>query len=113
MKWWSFVLVWIVGAGVMAGQSAAGGSKGLHDLFAAAWDYDMQQRPEDASELGDRRWNDRWMDKSPEAYAQRSAHDQQVLSELKKIDRAKLNQTDQLNYDLFQKRYADRVEQFN
>jgi len=113
MKVWPLVLLWIASASVMAGQSPAGGSRELRDFFAAAWDYDMQQRPEDASELGDRRWNDRWMDKSPEAYAQRNAHDQKVLAELKKIDRAKLNKTDQLNYDLFQKRYADRVEQFN
>ncbi|HEY2498055.1 MAG TPA: hypothetical protein VGK24_13375 [Candidatus Angelobacter sp.] len=26
------------------------GAKTLHDLFAAAWDYDMQDRPEEASE---------------------------------------------------------------
>jgi uncharacterized protein (DUF885 family) len=84
----------------------------LHDLFASAWDYDMQQRPEEASELGDRRWNTTWEDQSPEAYARRNQHNQEVLAELAKIDRSKLNATDQLNYDLFQKRYADRIENY-
>ena len=86
------------------------GSKSLHELFAAAWESDMQARPEEASEMGDRRWNDLWTDMSLEAYAQRDKHNQEVLAQLAKIDRGTLNKTDQLNYDLFQKRYQDRVE---
>jgi uncharacterized protein (DUF885 family) len=111
MRVWPFVLFVIAGAGFMAGQTQ-GESKQLHDLFTAAWDYDMQARPEQASELGDRRWNDRWSDESPEGYARRNQHNQEVLAALKKIDRGKLTPTDQLNYDLFQKRYLDRLEQF-
>jgi uncharacterized protein (DUF885 family) len=88
------------------------GSKALHGLFAAAWDRDMQDRPEEASEMGDRRWNDLWTDLSLEAYAQRDRHNQEVLARLAKIDRRTLNKTDQLNYDLFQKRYQDRMEQY-
>jgi uncharacterized protein (DUF885 family) len=126
MRVWPFVLGFVMSAQFLAAQTQTGshpsaqkpraagtpGSKELRDLFAAAWDYDMQQRPEEASELGDRRWNDRWSDKSPEAYAQRNQHNQEILAKLVKIDRNKLSKTDQLNYDLFQKRYADRVEQF-
>ncbi|HEY6968069.1 MAG TPA: DUF885 domain-containing protein [Candidatus Angelobacter sp.] len=85
-------------------------SKTLHDLFAAEWDYDMQQHPERASELGDRRWNDRWTDESLEAHERRHQHDQDVLTRLAKIDRAALSPADQLNYDLFKKQYSDRVE---
>jgi uncharacterized protein (DUF885 family) len=88
------------------------GSKALHDVFAAAWDRDMQERPEEASEMGDRRWNDKWTDMSLEAYARRDQHNKDVLAQLAKIDRKTLNKTDQLNYDLFQKRFQDRVEQY-
>jgi uncharacterized protein (DUF885 family) len=87
-------------------------AKALHNLFNAAWDQEMQERPEDASELGDRRWNDRWMDRSPEAYALRDQNNHEILAKLAKIDRKQLSKTDQLNYDLFQKRYADRIEQY-
>jgi uncharacterized protein (DUF885 family) len=113
MRVWPFVLLCMAGIGatVVAAQTG-NGSRQLHDLFAAAWDYDMQQRPEEASELGDRRWNTAWEDMSPEAFAQRSQHNQEILAQLAKIDRGKLNKTDQLNYDLFQKRYADRLEQY-
>jgi uncharacterized protein (DUF885 family) len=82
----------------------------MRDLFAAEWDYDMQQHPEEASNLGDRRWNDRWTNESVEAHAQRNQHNQDVLVRLARIDRGALPPAEQLNYDLFQKRYEDRVE---
>ena len=85
-------------------------TKALHTLFDAEWDYSMQQSPENASELGDRRWNDRWSDESLVAYARRYAHNREVLAGLKKINRANLNAADQLNYDLFQKNYERALE---
>ena len=85
-------------------------AKALHALFDAEWAYRMQQFPEQASELGDRRWNDRWSDESLDAYARRHRHDQQVLAKLARINRASLSQADQLNYDLFRKNYRLAVE---
>ena len=94
-------------------QSPAGGAaahKQLHQLFAAEWDYRMQHSPEEASELGDRRWNDRWSDESLEAFAQENQHAKDVLVRLAKINRASLNTADQLNYDLFKKDYETEIE---
>ncbi len=117
MKVWPFVLLVVpmlvipmLDAGA---QPAPASAKTLRNMFTTEWDYDMQQRPEEASELGDRRWNDRWMDKSLEAYARRNQHNRDVLAQLEKIDRSSLSKPDQLNYDLFRKRYADRVEQYS
>lgn len=84
--------------------------KALHDLFEAEWDYRMQQSPEEASELGDRRWNDRWSDDSLAAYARRHEHAKDVLDRLAKIDRGSLPAAEQLNYDLFQKSYQRAIE---
>ena len=106
------VLPFVLMGSAMAFQTDHSSSKALHDLFTASWDYDMQQKPDEASELGDRRWNDRWPDLSPEAAAQRDQRNHEVLAQLEKIDRGKLSKMDQLNYDLFQKRYADRLEQY-
>lgn len=92
------------------GQEKNPASQSLHDLFTTEWDYDMQQHPEEASEMGDRRWNDRWTDESLDAHAKRHQHDQEVLARLATVDRAALTPADQLNYDLFKKRYEDRVE---
>src|SRR5260221_7852823 len=58
MRAWPFVLLLLalpVG-GLAAPRSNA--AKALHELFTAAWDQEMQERPEDASELGDRPWNE-------------------------------------------------------
>ncbi|MFI5105932.1 MAG: DUF885 family protein, partial [Terriglobales bacterium] len=112
MRSWPFVLLlFTLGAGLQAAPRSQG-SKALHDLFAATWDHDMQERPEAASEMGDRRWNDRWTDNSLEAYARRDRHNREVLAQLAKINRNGLSASDQLNYDLFQKRYLDRLEQY-
>lgn len=112
MRAWPFVLLLLTLP--VSGRAAprANVAKALHELFTAAWDQEMQERPEDASELGDRRWNDRWTDRSPEAYARRDQNNHEILAKLSRIDRKQLTKTDQLNYDLFQKRYADRVEQY-
>ena len=112
MRAWPFVFLLLASA--MGGRALPRqeGSKALHDLFTAAWDRDMQDRPEEASEMGDRRWNDQWTDMSLEAYARRDQHNKEVLAQLARIDRKSLNKTDQLNYDLFQKRFQDRVEQY-
>jgi uncharacterized protein (DUF885 family) len=112
MRAWPLVFVLLALA--LSGRAIppANATKALHDLFAAAWDQQMQENPEQASELGDRRWNDRWTDRSPEGYARRNAANQEVLAKLVKIDRKSLSKTDQLNYDLFQKRYLDRIEQY-
>ncbi|HEX3092161.1 MAG TPA: DUF885 domain-containing protein [Candidatus Angelobacter sp.] len=112
MRAWPLVFVLLALAAGGHAIPPANAAKALHDLFAAAWDQQMQEDPEHASELGDRRWNDRWMDRSPEGYARRDAANKEVLAKLAKIDRKSLSKTDQLNYDLFQKRYLDRVEQY-
>ena len=76
-------------------------TKALHDLFAREWEYGLRENPTRASQLGDRRWNDRWRDVSAEARNRRHAHAREVVAEIAKINRGKLSVADQLNYDLF------------
>ncbi len=111
MRGWPLVLLLLttLGNGIALAQSSSA-AKALHDLFAAEWDYDMEHSPEWASDLGDRRWNDRWSDERLESYAHRNLHNQEVLAKLTKIDRGGLSAADQLNYDLFKKRYEDSIE---
>ncbi len=95
-----------------AAQQPSDAAKALHDLFAAEWDYRMEQNPTWASLLGDRRWNDRWEDLSLEAIQRRYEHSKEVLARLAKIDRSQLSPQDQLNYDLFKREYETDVEGF-
>jgi uncharacterized protein (DUF885 family) len=112
MRTWPLVLVLLTFPVIGRTAPRPNATKALQDLFTAAWDQQMLEDPEHASELGDRRWNDRWMDRSPEAYARRDQNNHAILATLAKIDRKQLSKADQLNYDLFQKRYADRIEQY-
>jgi len=102
----------IIAASSAALAQDATTSKALHDLFAREWQYDLEQSPTRASQLGDRRWNDRWPDRSLAAIKRRHEHDVQVLKELGQIDRSKLSPADQLNYDLFKKDYETGIEEF-
>src|SRR5215467_8081989 len=113
MRGWPLVLTMMIllGNGIAhAGDQPSPAGKALHDLFAAEWDYNMQHSPEWASNLGDRRWNDRWSDDSLESFAHRDVHNHEVLAALAKIDRASLSAADQLNYDLFKKNYEHAIE---
>src|SRR5438477_3101211 len=77
--------------------------KTLNAFFEAEWNYAMEQNPTMASSLGDRRWNNRWPDRSLDAIRKREEHTMDALARLAKIDRAQLSTADQLNYDLFKK----------
>lgn len=113
MRFWTFLLLlFSLTTWAQGGKPQSADSKALHDLFAAEWDYDMQQRPEQASTLGDRRWNDRWTDASLEAHARRNQHNEEVLARLAKLNRAGLSAADQLNYDLFKKHYEETTGEY-
>jgi uncharacterized protein (DUF885 family) len=98
--------------GTTAFAQDAASTKALHDLFAREWEYQMERSPTRASQLGDRRWNDRWPDVSLESIRKDHDHDRATLQQLAKIDRSKLSPQDQLNYDLFKKNYETSVEQY-
>jgi uncharacterized protein (DUF885 family) len=84
----------------------------LHALFDAEWEHAMETSPTWASELGDRRWNDRWPDVSLAALERENAHDQQVLTQLAAIRRDALSPEDQLNYDIFRLDHERGIESY-
>lgn len=83
-------------------QSQNPESQKLHAMFDAEWQWTLENNPAFASYLGDKRYNSRWQDVSISAFEARNRHIIVALEKLKKIDRAKLPQSDKLNYDLFQ-----------
>ena len=106
----SSFLIAVIGTSALAQDTVT--AKALHDLFDREWEYQLEQNPIRASQLGDRRWNDRWPDLSLEAFKKDHEHDRATLDQLAKIDRSKLSPKDQLNYDLFKKGYETSIEEF-
>lgn len=93
-------------------EPSADGATTLHAFFEEEWNYEMEQNPTQASSLGDRRWNDRWPDRSLEAVRKREEHATGALARLSKLDRGQLSPVDQLNYDLFKKDLQTDIEGF-
>jgi uncharacterized protein (DUF885 family) len=84
----------------------------LHALFNREWDRSMRENPVTASDLGDDRFNDLWPDASMAAVERSHKQDQQALDDLAKINRAELDQQDQVSYDLFQWHYRDSLDSY-
>jgi uncharacterized protein (DUF885 family) len=76
-------------------------SKKLNSLFAEDWQWRMEQFPEQATMIGDNRYNDRLTDLSPEAIERRKTHEREMLTRLREIDRAQLSGQDAISYELF------------
>src|SRR6266702_4172506 len=83
----------------------------LHQILAQNWAYTMHEHPEDATAVGYPGQNARWTDYSLAAIARRKRELNDPLTALRAIDRARLNPTDQLNYDLFRRNATDALEE--
>lgn len=79
-------------------------------LLDDAWEWQLQENPEFASSLGDRRWNVRWEDLSLQAYERRHEQEREFMRRLLAIDSAQLSATDQLNYDLYRRELQNSIE---
>ncbi|EPX65402.1 hypothetical protein D187_000828 [Cystobacter fuscus DSM 2262] len=83
----------------------------LRALIASEWQYQLEHCPTYASVLGDRRWNDRWDDRSLTAIEADHQHNLQILARLQELDRQRLPAEDQLTYDLFRRDYELWIEE--
>lgn len=73
----------------------------FHELLKSEWEKGIERNPEWASRLGDNRFNDKLNDASYETILNRQEEAKDLLEKVKKIDRADLDETDHLNYDLY------------
>jgi uncharacterized protein (DUF885 family) len=100
------------GVPALAPAAAVEASKhgALEALFAQEWEYTMRDQPDYASRLGDHRYDDRWPDASPAAYAQRAAHARELQARIRAFDATGLSDEDRLSLQLFARENATRVE---
>jgi uncharacterized protein (DUF885 family) len=87
-------------------------SNALHNLFLSEWDRTLREFPLFASELGEKQYNGRWPDLSPDGFQRRHSDDLRVLELLATIDPTILSEEDRLNAMLFRKKYETAVEEF-
>lgn len=84
-----------------------------HELLAsflrAEWEHTLKEDPIWASELGDRRYDDRWPDRRLAHLAERNAHDDETLAATGRFREWKLSPEDQLSADLFRRQIGESV----
>ena len=84
----------------------------MHAIFDEYWEVDMRESPTWASMLGDRRYNQAWPDLSADGFERRQRANRQALTDLREVERNNLSLAEQVNYDLFERRYNDRLAEF-
>ena len=97
----------------MASLAAAPGltdSARLHRLFDLDWDYSNVAFPENATYNGYPGQNDRWNDLSVAALNRQRVDLSSELNVINAIDRARLNPSDQLSYDIFKRGTQEFIE---
>ncbi|MHB8419695.1 MAG: DUF885 domain-containing protein [Myxococcales bacterium] len=81
--------------------AAPSGHDALWQMFDDEWSWSLAAYPEQATEYGDERYDDRLTDWSRPAIESRRAHERAMLARAKAFDRAGLAGQDPLNLDLF------------
>jgi len=74
------------------------------------WEWGLRDHPESATQVGDRRYDDKLDDMSLEAIERRKVHAREMLARAKKIDASKLGEVDRTNLALFVRNYEIAVE---
>ena len=87
-------------------------SEKFHELLSEQWEKGIVRNPEWASSLGDNRFNDKLNDTSYETIMKRQDETRELQETVKKIDRSKLSEDDQLNYDLYLHGIEKQIEGF-
>ena len=82
----------------------------LHALFHDYWEETLKRRPEFASTLGDKRYNDQLSDYSVKAVNDWLAAEQDLLMKLAAVDPAGLSDQDQTSRDLLIRKLTDDQE---
>jgi len=80
-------------------------------LLDEVWQWRLATYPTFASELGDKRYNDRWEDLSLDAIDHRQAERREFLRRLYAIDRNALDEAGKLDYELFRRDLQNNVDE--
>ena len=74
------------------------------------WEYHLRTNPEDATEVGDNRYNDRLSDYSPEFFAADAQHARQALQVFESIDATGFPEQERLSKALMMRELREKIE---
>jgi uncharacterized protein (DUF885 family) len=82
----------------------------LAALLDEHWEYTLRTSPETATDVGDRRYNDRWSDRSAEAIAAEYAQDRAFLARFEAIDTTGFDDQELLDKQLMVRKLREDLE---
>lgn len=82
----------------------------LDALLAEHWEYSLKRSPEMASSLGDKRYNDKWSDRSPEAIAADLSATKDFLTRFEAISTEGLPEQSALDQQIIVRQLRQRVD---
>ena len=82
----------------------------LDELLTEHWEYALKRSPEMASTLGDKRYNDRWSDRSPEAIEADLAATKDFLARFEAISPAGLPEQSVLDQQIMVRQLRQRLD---
>ena len=92
---------------------AADEVKRLHALFDRNWETRLRENPLFATSVGRHEYDNRLPSVTIADLERRQAHRKSDLASLAKIDRSKLPQAEQVNYDIFKRQIDEGIESFD
>src|SRR5438309_670034 len=93
--------------------SAADEVARLHALFDRTWETQLRESPLFATSVGRHEYDDRMPSVTMADLERRQAQRKATLASLAKIDRSKLPQSEQVNYDIFKRQIDEGIESFD
>ena len=102
-------------AALLAGNALADATAEFNALIDEEWEARLANYPVFASQLGDKRYNQLWADRSISAIERTQQQSREFLRRVYAIDQSALSEIDQLNFELFRRTLQNRVDgyQFN
>lgn len=82
----------------------------MNGLFQQYWDEYLEQNPEFASEIGDKRFNEKISDYSVSAINNWLAREQELLMKLAQIDPAGFTESEDMSREMLMRQFADDIE---
>ena len=98
---------------IAVSAQAADEVKRLHALFDRNWETRLRESPLFATSVGRHEYDNRMPSVTMADLERRQAQRKATLASLAKIDRSKLPQSEQVNYDIFKRQIDEGIESFD
>jgi uncharacterized protein (DUF885 family) len=93
----------------LVGLSAEPPKDSLAAIFADSWEFTLREDPLFATNVGDKRFNDRLPRETLADLERRAAADRKFLDRIEAIPRDRLSRAEQVNYDIFRRLKRDAL----